>query len=163
MWSKAAIFVGSMLALSMALSFAHPWGDVRHVDSAREILTGSEVPPNVRSTIETKCADCHSNRTHWPVYSRLAPASWLMEHDVSAARAAMNLSQWNEIPAEGRIAALTRMIAEVRNEQMPPRPYALLHPANRLTGQDEQEIISWARMERKRLRVMNEAKETNGQ
>ncbi|HEY2469332.1 MAG TPA: heme-binding domain-containing protein [Terracidiphilus sp.] len=163
MWSKAAIFVASMLALSVGLSFAHPWGDVRHASSNDEILGGIAIPSNVRSTIETKCADCHSNRTHWPIYSRLAPGSWLMEHDVNAARTAMNLSQWNGMPVEGRIAALTRIAAEVRTGQMPPGPYALMHPANRLTDDDKQQIATWARAERKRLRATNEEKETSKQ
>lgn len=161
--SKASILAASVLVLPMGLSFMHPWGDLRDVDRTGEILTGSEIPSHVRATIETKCADCHSNRTRWPVYSRLAPASWLMEHDVHAARTAMNLSHWNEVSAEGRIAALTRIAAEVRSGQMPPGPYAFMHPSNRLTDSDKQEIAAWARLERKRLKDANETKETTGQ
>jgi cytochrome c len=157
------VFGGVLLAASAGLSFVHPWGNLRQVDPNGEILTGSTIPTSVRSTIEVKCADCHSNRTHWPVYSRLAPGSWFMEHDVHAARTAMNLSQWNEIPAEGRIEALTRIAAEVRSGQMPPAPYAFMHPANRLTDEEKKEIAAWARSERKRLRSFNQEKETNGQ
>ena len=152
-----------MLAASVGLSFVHPWGDLRSADPKGEILGDSAIPARVRATIEAKCADCHSNRTHWPVYSRLAPGSWLMEHDVHAARTAMNLSQWNEIPAEGRIEALTRIAAEARNGQMPPAQYAFMHPANRLTNEEKQELAAWARSERKRLRTLNHEKETKGQ
>ena len=162
-WRRLAIPLACLPALSVALSLVHPWGDLRHAEASGEILAGSAIPANVRTTIETKCADCHSNRTHWPVYSRLAPGSWLMEHDVHAARTAMNLSQWKEIPAEGRIEALTRIAAEARSGQMPPAPYAFMHPANRLTDAEKQEIAAWARSERKRLRQTNQQKESNGQ
>jgi cytochrome c len=157
------VAVGAMVGASAGLAFVHPWGDMRKVDANGEILGASVVPANVRATIETKCADCHSNRTHWPVYSRLAPASWLMERDVYQARTAMNLSQWDGMPNEGRIAALTRIAAEVRSGQMPPVPYAFMHPANRLTDAEKQEIASWARAERKRLKATAEGEETKGQ
>ena len=156
-------FGGVMLAASVGLSFVHPWGNLRNVNSSGEILVGSEIPASVRSTIEAKCADCHSNHTRWPLYSRLAPASWLMEHDIVRARTAMNLSEWAEMPAEGRIAALTRIAAEARSGQMPPSPYAFMHPANRLTDGDKQEIAAWARTERKRLRAATDQKETSSQ
>ena len=79
----AITYGGLVLAAAVGLSFVHPWGDVRNVDERGEMFGGSEVPRGVREVLEQKCADCHSNRTHWPVYSRLAPGTWLMEHDVS--------------------------------------------------------------------------------
>lgn len=145
----SVVFLGSS---SMALSFVHPWGDVRAVAPGGQILEGNSEPDDVRRVFENKCADCHSNGTHWPAYSRLAPGSWLMEHDVHNGRSAMNLSLWAGMDAEDRIAALTRIVAEVRSGEMPPKPYALVHPANRLTESDKQEIAAWARGERKRIR-----------
>ena len=65
----------------------------------------------------------------------------------------MNLSHWTEMSTEDRIAVLTRIAAEVRSGEMPPKPYAMLHPANRLTESDKQEITAWARAERKRIRL----------
>lgn len=149
---KVAIALGGvMLAASFGLSFVHPWGHVRDADPAGEILAGSSIPANVRATIAAKCGDCHSNRTHWPVYERLAPASWLMEHDVYKGRTAMNLSSWSRMSAESRIAALTRIAAEARSGEMPPAPYSAMHPAMRLTSQEKQDIVMWAHAERKLL------------
>lgn len=144
-------------ALSIGLSFVHPWGDLRGVSSEGALLDGSAISQDVRQTLERKCADCHSNRTHWPVYSRLAPGSWLMEHDVHEGRAAMNLSTWSGMSANERISVLTRIAAEVRSGSMPPRPYALMHPANRLTDAEKQNIASWAKTERRRLRATSDA------
>jgi cytochrome c len=105
--------------LSVALSFVHPWGDVRGVSRGGELLSGSPIPQEVRHTMESKCADCHSNQTHWPVYSRLAPGSWLMERDVHDGRAAMNLSAWNRMRTDERISILTRITAKVRSGASP--------------------------------------------
>lgn len=38
---------------------------------------------------------CHSNETVWPWYSRIAPVSWLVAHDVHDGREELNLSTWN--------------------------------------------------------------------
>jgi hypothetical protein len=38
--------------------------------------------PVTRDLARQACFDCHSNKTDWPVYARVAPASWLLEHDV---------------------------------------------------------------------------------
>jgi cytochrome c len=151
-WKAGGLGAVLLAATSAGLAFVHPWGDVRAVAPGGQILEGSSVPDDLRQIFEQKCADCHSNQTHWPAYSRFAPASWLMEHDVLAARSAMNLSQWAGTNAEDRIALLTRIVAEVRSGTMPPRPYAMGHPANRLTESDKQEIAAWARIERKRIK-----------
>jgi cytochrome c len=149
---RVAIGLGSvMLAASVGLSFVHPWGNVRDTDQGGEILAGSSIPTNLRATIEAKCTDCHSNRTHWPVYSRLAPASWLIERDVYKGRSALNLSMWSRMSAEEQIAAVTRMVAEVRSGEMPPGSYASMHPATRLTSTEKQDIVAWGRSERKHL------------
>jgi hypothetical protein len=54
--------------------------------------------------------------------------------------------------AEDRIAALTRLAAEVRSGEMPPKPYARIHDAA-LNDDERQKITTWARAERKRLRT----------
>lgn len=141
-----------LAVISIALSFVHPWGDVRSVAKHGQILEGSAVPQDVRGILESKCADCHSNQTHWPVYSRLAPVSWLVERDVHAGRSAMNLSLWAGIGVEDRIALLARITAEVRSGEMPPKPYATIHAAA-LTDTEKQQIAAWARSERKRIRT----------
>jgi cytochrome c len=159
-----SIFGGVLLAAGVGLSFVHPWGDVRNVGAKGELLGGSDVPPDVRQVLESKCADCHSNRTHWPVYSRLAPGSWLMEHDVSEGRAALNLSRWDSLGSEDRIDALSRIAAEMRSAEMPPTAYTLMHPSSHVSDGEIRRITTWARAERRRLKEAAEIpKETSGQ
>ena len=159
-----SVFAAILLASAVGLSFVHPWGDVRRVSTGDELLGGSNVPADVRQLVETKCADCHSNRTHWPVYSRLMPGSWLIERDVSEGRAALNFSSWRYMRTEERIDALSRIAAEVRGSEMPPRQYTMMHPTSRVSELEKQRIAAWARLERKRLRSVAEGeKEIKGQ
>jgi len=160
----AITYGGLVLAAAVGLSFVHPWGDLRDVDARGELVGGSEVPQGVRQVLEEKCADCHSNRTHWPVYSRLAPGAWLMEHDVSEGRQALNFSRWQEMPPERQIDALSRIVAEIRSEEMPPTAYTMMHPGRHISDAEKQAVAVWARAERRRVRAAMEGqKESSGQ
>ena len=46
------------------------------------LLQGANMPADAKAVLITKCADCHSNETRWPVYARIAPGSWLIERDI---------------------------------------------------------------------------------
>jgi hypothetical protein len=145
-------FLAFLMFASGGLAFVHPWGNLRNENANSAVLSGSEVPDDVRGIVETKCADCHSNKTHWPVYSMAAPVSWLLEHDIYAGRIALNLSAWGGMGEQDRIAALARIAAEVRSGEMPPKAYVMMHAAV-LTESEKQKITAWSRAERKRLRM----------
>src|ERR1700761_7842411 len=98
---KTLMMVGIAFVLVPPLSFLHPWGNVRaNSQPNRKILAAANVPAEVREVLETKCIDCHTEKTHWPVYSRIAPASWFVEHDVFEGRKHLNLSRWEEYTRE---------------------------------------------------------------
>jgi cytochrome c len=156
-WMHIGLASCFFLGASFAASWIHPWGDPRTSDPpGAAILGASSAPEKVRGIFEAKCADCHSNSPRRPVYSRFAPASWLIERDIQEARTAMNLSNWPEYGPENQAGLLARIASEVRNNRMPLERYLLLHPTARLTDADRQTIVTWAHDERKRLRVQIE-------
>jgi cytochrome c len=134
--------------------FVHPFGRVRSANSAGPLLAGASVPAPVMGIFLRSCQNCHSEKTAWPVYSYVAPMSWMIERDVSEARAHMNLSRWAEYDSERRREILTEMGSLVRNYQMPPGRYLLLHPDARLSDADVKLLYEWARSERKRVGKM---------
>ncbi len=149
---RIAIALGVLTAAIMVMSTIHPWGDLRAAAPSTVLLDGTAIPPNVRQVLEAKCADCHSENTHWPAYSRVAPASWLIERDVHDARSHLNLSQWQHYSAEDQATLLNRIAAEVRSGQMPVKRYLVLHPQARLSAGEQQLIYDWAKAERKQIR-----------
>ena len=52
------------------------------------------------SIARDSCYDCHSNETDWPVYSYVAPMSWLVRRDVEGGRDELNFSRWDEDAGE---------------------------------------------------------------
>jgi hypothetical protein len=103
-----------------------------------------DAPPPVHAVLERACFDCHSNRTTWPWYSYVAPASWLVTHDVEEARAEMNFSAWAEIPERRRGKLQGEIWEEVEKGNMPPQKYLLLHPGAKLTEGDRATLRAWA-------------------
>jgi hypothetical protein len=92
--------------------------------------------PATRALAVRACFDCHSNQTRWPAYSSIAPASWLIYHDVIEGREVLNLSEWQRPQEEAAEAADV-----VREMEMPPLAYRLMHPEARLTEVEREALV----------------------
>lgn len=93
--------------------------------------------PATRELARQACFDCHSNETVWPAYASVAPISWLVQHDVNEGRAALNFSEWRR-PHEDADEAWE----EVREGEMPPLPYLLMHTHARLSAADRERLAA---------------------
>jgi cytochrome c len=145
---------GFAVALSsLLLARAHPFGNagmyaLRRVaanHAAPAIMQHADVPPSVRDMLIAKCADCHSTQTRAPIYGRFAPISWLMERDIVAARDAMNLSLWENYPAEQQEALKAEIIMQAKAHTMPPVQYRFVHWSATVTNTDITALTEWAR------------------
>jgi len=132
----------------------HPFGDLKAHRSFKPLLAGADVNPTITQIMERSCQNCHSEKTQWPWYSYVAPVSWLIEKDVYDARSHMNLSRWGEYSLEQKQELLTRLAAVVRSRRMPPARYTFLHPSEKPSSTDLEQVYEWARGERRRLKSM---------
>ena len=139
--------------LPILLSFTHPFGNPRKVNaSPGHVLAGAQIPEPLRELVERKCGNCHSETVEWPFYSRIAPVSWLLEHDVSEARAHMNLSRWDTYSDQDKSDLLSRLAAKTRSGEMPPARYTALHGDSKLSSTEQVSLYDWAKAERRRLK-----------
>jgi hypothetical protein len=104
-----------------------------------------DAPAPIAATLRRSCFDCHSNETVWPWYSRVAPVSWLVAHDVHEGRAHINFSTWNSLAPEERKKRFVEIAEQVESGAMPPGIYIPLHPEGRLTLADINAVAAWAR------------------
>lgn len=89
-----------------------------------------------RALAKQACFDCHSNETEWPAYASIAPVSWLVQHDVDEGRAALNFSEWTRPQQEAGDAP-----KELRDGDMPPAAYKLVHAHARLGAADVDRLV----------------------
>ena len=107
-------------------------------------LAATNPPPaEITALLRAACYDCQSHETKWPLYSRIAPSSWLVVGDVNEGREHLNFSDWPTDP--DRAAKKLDRINEVLGyKEMPPTKYTLLHPEARLTEAQFKKLVDWS-------------------
>jgi len=100
-------------------------------------------PARIEATLKRACYDCHSNQTRWPWYSRVAPLSWLIVHEVNAGRRQLNFSDWESYYPATRRRKLEWIGRAVRADKMPPWDYTLIHRGARLSEADKAALEEW--------------------
>ena len=131
---KSLLKVASVVVLGLVLvAQVVPYG--REHDNPPIVAEPSWNSSSTRALAERACFDCHSNQTRWPWYSHVAPMSWLVQDHVDEGRRELNFSDWNRGSPEADEAAET-----VRDREMPPQSYLLLHPEARLTDAEREQL-----------------------
>ena len=100
------------------------------------------INPEVGAILDRSCQDCHSSRTTWPWYSRVAPVSWIVSKHVSEGREMLDFSEWATQPP----SADERMLIcnAVSNGRMPLPEYTVMNRNAKLSKRDVELICGWA-------------------
>jgi cytochrome c len=136
-----------LLPVSLLLARVHPYGDAGlYANKTREapFMQDAHVPPEVRSILAEKCADCHSSEVRTPLYGRFAPMSWLMEADILRGRKAMNLAMWNSYSPDKRSSLSQQIVQMTRKGEMPLPQYRLIHWKSRINSTDLAALTRWS-------------------
>ena len=97
-----------------------PWPDAASAAVARE-----------------SCYACHSNETDWPLYSYVAPMSWLVRSDVERGRDELNFSDWDRDAGEADDA-----VESIESGSMPPDRYTMIHRGASLSAEERDVLVS---------------------
>jgi hypothetical protein len=105
-------------------------------------VTKAVVWPNAQAQamVSASCNDCHSNLTKRWWATRIAPASWLAQSDVSGGRSILNFSEWNKPQA-----SLDAVTNSVESGSMPPIQYTLVHRNASLDATERRRLVGWLR------------------
>lgn len=137
-WTVAALTVVAVVGLGNVHPFGNPRAEPQK--GLGTLLQGANMPADAKAVLVTKCADCHSNETRWPLYARIAPGSWLIERDIVEGRKHMDLSRWEEMPLDKQQVLMAKIAHEAKSGDMPPPQYVLLHRYAKLTETDVQTL-----------------------
>jgi hypothetical protein len=142
------IVLGLVVFFALASLLSRP---ARPDQAAPPVLQGAQIDPQTLSILERSCIDCHSERTHYPWYSYVAPVAWLIASDVSGGRGHMNLSQWQNYPLQRRERLLSEIANQVKDRDMPLWQYLIIHRNAKLSDADIATVFQWTQKERTRL------------
>ncbi len=121
------------------------------VNPANTIYAAGIVPANIHTILQRSCKDCHSDETHWPWYSYVAPVSWLVALDVHDARDEVNLSRWSGYSQREKDHKLEEICEQVHGHRMPDSNYTLIHRGARMSEAERVEVCQWTEAARKMM------------
>ena len=134
-WRRVLAETAVMLIVLFAISQLVPYGrDHSNPPVTREPAWDSA---ETRALAQRACFDCHSNLTDWPWYSRVAPASWIVQSDVDSGRDRFDFSEWDR----PQHADAEQMARAIRGGSMPPWFYAIAHSDARLDPEEKDALV----------------------
>jgi Haem-binding domain len=93
--------------------------------------------PAAEAVARSSCYACHSNETDWPLYSYVAPMSWLVRSDVESGRDKFNFSDWDRSEGDA-----DKAVDVIEDSSMPPDRYTLIHRDASLSAEERDVLVS---------------------
>lgn len=114
-------------------------------DRNNDYTTAMQVPNEVKEIIKTSCADCHSNKTKYPWYSKIAPVSWFIAHDINEGTEHLNFSEWTTYNKDQKDHIIKDLEEELEEQNMPLKSYLLIHKDAKLTQDQYNILLAWVK------------------
>lgn len=148
----AVVIVVALLVIAQAV---RPDMSLPNSDPAHAIDKAVAVPANVDAILKRSCYDCHSSKTRWPWYSKIAPSSWLLARDVKEGRKELSFSEFATYQPRRQYRKLGDACDQVKQGDMPLWFYLPLHPAAKLSDADKQTLCTWMSQARAQIAAVH--------
>lgn len=136
----------TLLVILVAIQFYRPEKNNADYRDVAAFETETKPSKDVKIILESKCYDCHSNKTKYPWYAEVAPFSlWVADH-VEEGNEHFNVSKWEIYDDKKRDHKLDELIEEVEEGEMPLDEYTWLHGS--ITQEEKALVIAWAKKAR---------------
>lgn len=105
----------------------------------------NETKPNqeIQAILTSQCFDCHSNKTTYPWYAKIAPVSFWINHHVEEGKEHLNFSAWDTYDAKKKKHKLHEVEEEVEEGKMPLNSYENMH--GELSKSERELLVAWAK------------------
>ena len=87
--------------------------------------------------------DCHSDKTKYLWYHRIAPVSWMVNQHVVDGKKELNFSDWGEMDEYDRFGAIEDIRQELEQNTMPLKPYIIMHKEAKLSDEERAAVFAW--------------------
>ncbi len=139
------IAVSIILSLVVIIQFVPNQLPENIDDKSKDIIETEGAPEEVKMILLKACYDCHSNQSVYPLYSYIAPFSWLVAKDVKEGREELNFSEWADLSKRRRIKLMSSVAEEVEKKAMPLKIYTVIHRDAILSDDEISAITNWTK------------------
>jgi hypothetical protein len=124
-------------------------------DQTFAISTKYPMPDSVAAIMKVACNDCHTNKTNYPWYAEIQPVAWWLSDHVKDGKRHFNLSEFTSRKVAIQNHKLEEMVEQIEKGEMPLPSYTYmgLHSEAKLTAQQKQMLITWAKTQMDSLKV----------
>ena len=142
-WKKAALII--LLIFGLIQFIPKPVKNTSSTITNNEIEQLYPIPDSVLAILKMACYDCHSNNTNYPWYSNIQPVACYLNKHITEGKAELNFDEFGSYSKRRQQSKLKSMVSQVKDGDMPLTSYKLLHSRARLSKQEKELIINWAR------------------
>lgn len=137
--------IGFLLILLVIAQFFQPEKNQGEITAVEAFIKETKPNDQVHKILKTACFDCHSNSTRYPWYSSITPVNyWLADH-VNHGKEELNFSEWATYSLKRKEHKMEEVWEEVEKEKMPLDSYTWTHADARLTKEEVEQVINWAK------------------
>ncbi len=138
------ILIGLLVAL-VIIQFIRPERNMDSSPNADDITAHYAVPENVQAILKKACNDCHSNYTTYPWYANIQPLGFWLQHHIDEGKAELNFSVFNSYTDKKKAHKMEEVAEMVEKGEMPLESYTLIHGDAKLTKEEAEILITWAK------------------
>lgn len=146
-----------LLVVFIIAQFFGPDKNEGDIASVEAFYTDTNPPEEVKIILENACNDCHSDNTRYPWYNNITPVNyWLADH-VKHGKKHFNISKWNDYSDKKKDHKLDELIEMVEEKEMPLDSYTWTHGEAKLSQDQIDAVIAWAKNVRLKYAFLEEA------
>ena len=131
-----------LLAL-VVIQFIRPDRMVPDYDESQDFIASVNPPAEVAQLLKSACYDCHSWKTKYPWYDRIAPVSYWLSSHVNEGREELNFSLWGSYSPKRADHKLEESMELVEEGEMPLKSYTWTHAEARLNDAQRMQLIQF--------------------
>jgi hypothetical protein len=135
----------------IAIQFYRPDRTAPPIVESETLEASTRVPEKVEQILIKSCNDCHTNKTNYPWYSQIAPASLFLASHVDEGRRELNFSIWNTYETRRKRRKLDEICEQVTERYMPLPSYLWIHWDAKLSDENIKILCDWAEQEKAKL------------
>ncbi|MFM1879144.1 MAG: hypothetical protein RLZZ241_2010 [Bacteroidota bacterium] len=135
----------ALLVVLVLIQFIRPAKNTDTSEHLAVFLAETNPPEPVREILNAACMDCHSNHTEYPWYNQVAPISfWIADH-VKHGKGHLNFSEWQNYESKRKDHKLEEVVETLESGFMPLKEYTWTHQSARLTNEQRNAVMLWAK------------------
>jgi hypothetical protein len=137
----------------LAIQFIRPEKNTGEAYGNNDISHSLELSEDVKGILVASCYDCHSNFTEHMWYENIQPVGWWIANHIKEGKEELNFSEFHSYKNKRKAHKMEEIVEMVEEEEMPLSSYTLVHGGAKLSQEQKEKLILWAKASQKTFEV----------